>query len=507
MLLKKKKNGEENVSSSLPPGPRKLPLIGNLHQLGDLPHQSLHHLSHEYGPLMFLKLGSVSTLVVSSADMVREIFRKHDRVFSGRPILYAGRKLSYNCSDLAFAPYGQYWREVRKTVVLELLSAKRVQFFEAIREEEVARMISSIAHSSLNCSINLSEMTLLLANNVICRVAFGTKSDIGLHNTGKSKVHDILHEAQCLLGEVNIADFFPWMWWLNKLNGLDARLGKNFKELDRFYDKVIEEHLDPTRPKPMHEDLVDVLLRVQKDPSKAISFSNEQIKGVLTDMFIAGTDTSSATLVWTMAELIRNPSAMNKAQNEVRDVVKGKGKVEESDLTRFIYLKSVVKESLRLHPPAPLLVPRETIESCKVLGFEIPAQTRVFINAMSIGRDPKYWENPNEFQPERFFNREDIDFKRQNFELLPFGIGRRGCPGTSFALLLVELALANLLYKFDWRLPEGMEAEDMDMEESVGLTTHKKTSLRLLADVHHRDNHQNSREGRSPRSLPSPPQL
>ncbi|KAK3006073.1 hypothetical protein RJ639_016305 [Escallonia herrerae] len=347
MLLKKKKKEEENVSSSLPPGPRNLPLIGNLHQLGDLPHQSLHRLSHEYGPLMFLKLGSVPTLVVSSADMVREIFRKHDRVFSDRPILYAGR------SSLTIAP----------------------------------------------------------------------------------------------------------TWLLPPM----ASTG------EKFYDKVIEENLDPMRHKPMHEDLVDILLRVQKDPSQAISFSNEQIKGVLTDMFIAGTDTSSATLVWTMAELIRNPSAMNKAQNEVRKVVKGKGNVEESDLTRFVYLKSLVKESLRLHPPAPLLVPRETIESCKVLGYDVPAQTRVFISAMSIGRDPKSWENPNEFQPERFFNSGDIEFKGQNFEFLPFRIGRRGCPGTSLALLLVELALANLLYWFDWRLPEGMRAEDMNMEEAFAL--------------------------------------
>ena len=198
------------------------------------------------------------------------------------------------------------------------------------------------------------------------------------------------------------------------------------------------------------------------------------------DMFVAGTDTSSASLVWTMAELIRNPSVMRKAQEEVRSAVRGKYQVEESDLSRLIYLKLVVKESLRLHPPAPLLVPRKTNEDCTIRGYEVPANTQVFVNGKSIATDPNYWENPNEFQPERFLD-SSIDFRGQNFELLPFGAGRRGCPGTNFAVLLIELALANLLHRFDWELADGMRREDLDMEEAIGITVHKKNPLYLLA--------------------------
>ena len=198
------------------------------------------------------------------------------------------------------------------------------------------------------------------------------------------------------------------------------------------------------------------------------------------DIFIAGTDTSSATVVWTMAELIRNPIVMRKAQDEVRGVIKGKGKVEESDLSELIYLKLVIKESFRLHPPVPSLVPRVTTERCTIEGYEIPAKTMVFVLAKMIGRDPKYWENPNEFFPERFLD-SSIDYKGNHFELLPFGAGRRGCPGMNFAIHLVELTLANLLYRFNWDLPHGMKIEDLNMEESAGITVQKKFPLCLAA--------------------------
>ena len=279
-LLLNKQRKKLVQSKKLPPGPSKLPLIGNLHQLRGLPHRSLQHLSDEHGPLMFLQLGSIPTLVISSADIAREIFKTHDLVFSGRPVLYAAKKLSYNLSAVSFAPYGEYWREVRKIVILELLSAKRVQSFQAVRDEEVALMLDSIAVSS--GPVNLSEYALLLANNIVCRVAFGKKYDSG-EDKSKSRFHGILNDTQDLLGGLCIADFFPWMgWWLSKFNGLETRLEKNFRELDEIYEKVIEEHLDPRRPEPEHEDLVDVLLRVQKDSNQAIALSSDHIKGVLT---------------------------------------------------------------------------------------------------------------------------------------------------------------------------------------------------------------------------------
>uniref|UniRef100_A0A2C9UJ75 Cytochrome P450 n=1 Tax=Manihot esculenta TaxID=3983 RepID=A0A2C9UJ75_MANES len=461
----------------LPPGPRRLPLVGNLHQLVNPIHRSLLHLAKQHGPIMFLQLGSIPTLIISSADMLKEIFRKHDIVFSGRPVLYSASKFTYNCSDIVFLPYGETWREMRKIATIELLSAKRVQSFQAVREEEASLMLDTVARAS--GPINLSDLSMVLSNNVICRVALGRKYDGGFagENAGLS---ELLREAQGLLGGFCIADFFSWMGWLCKFNGLEARVEKIFTELDKLYDKVIQEHLDSRRPKTQHEDFVDVLLRLQKDPSREAALSNDSIKGALTDMFIAGTDTSSATLVWTMAELIRNPHAMRRVQEEVRSVCEGKKRAQENDLPQLVYLKSVVKESLRVHPPAPLSVPRETIEDCKIGDYEIPARTMVYINALAISMDHKSWENPSEFLPERFLD-SSIDFSGQHYEFIPFGVGRRGCPGMNFGVVLIEIALANLLHSYDWELPHGVSREDLDMQEAFGVTMHKKTPLWVVA--------------------------
>ncbi|KAI3454388.1 hypothetical protein Pfo_011051 [Paulownia fortunei] len=476
LLMKKK--GKDTNTRRLPPGPKRLPIIGNLHQLGKLPHRSLQNLSKTYGDLLFLQLGLVPTLVVSSPDRAREIFKNHDLVFSGRPPLYALKRFSYDFSSITVAPYGEYWRELRKIVVLELMIAKRVQSFGNIRVEEVALMVDRIASTAPN-PVDLSSLAFSLSNNVVCRAAFGTMNPV---DHGKSsKFQEILHETQHLVGEFNVADYFPGLAWINKFNGVDKRLNKNFRDLDGFFDKVIQQHVDPMRPNSDGEDIVDVLLRIQKDSNQTIPLKDEQLKGVILDVFVAGTDTSAATIVWTMAELIRNPIVKEKAQQEVRKVAKGKTKVEETDLPKLTYLKLVMKESLRLHPPAPLLVPRETTEDCTIDNkYEIPAKTRVFFNAAGISTDPGYWENPERFWPERFMNSQ-IDFRGQHFELLPFGAGRRGCPGINFSISLVELALANLLFGFDWELPKGMTAKDLDMEEAIGITMHKKTPLCLIA--------------------------
>ncbi|KAL1820262.1 hypothetical protein ACET3Z_015131 [Daucus carota] len=481
MLMKKNTRAEHK---RLPPGPRKLPIIGNLHQLSQPIHQALRHLSDQHGSLMFLQLGSVPTLVVSSAAMAKQVLKTHDLIFASRPSLYATKKLSYNGTNISLAPYGKYWREVRKIALVELLSAKRVESFEGIRNEEVAYMLKIVEDSTAKSApVNFTELMFMGLNNVVLRAIFSMNGNYS-EDKGRSRVREfskLLDEVEELTGLGNIADSFPWMGWYNKLSGFDGRLEKNFRALDGFYDMVIQEHRQQSGGS-QHEDLVDVLLRVQNDPNQEIRLSDENIKGVLTDMFIAGTDTSSTTLVWIMAELMRKPAAMRKAQEEVRVAVKESGslQVNESHLPKLAYLKMVMKEVLRLHPPAPLLVPRETTEICSIAGYEIPAKTRVLINATSIAMDPDYWENPGEFKPERFYNI-DTDFRGQHFELLPFGAGRRGCPGINFAVVIIELAMASLLHSFNWNMPDGESAEDMDMEESVGIAVHKKTPLYLVA--------------------------
>lgn len=186
-----------------------------------------------------------------------------------------------------------------------------------------------------------------------------------------------------------------------------------------------------------------------------------------------------------MAELIRNPRVMKKAQDEIRSCIMNKGKVAESDINQLEFLRVVVKETLRLHPPGPLLIPRETMSHFKLKGYDIEPKTRMQVNVWGIGRDPKIWKDPEVFWPERFID-SSVDFKGQHFEFLPFGAGRRGCPAIYMGTTMVELVLANLLYCFDWKLPNGMKEEDIDMEEAAGQTVYKKLALSLVPIIHQR---------------------
>ncbi|CAN6276042.1 unnamed protein product [Urochloa humidicola] len=491
----KRSSSAATVSSPPFPRPRGLPIIGNLHQLGALPQASLSALSAEHAaPLMLLRLGSsVPTLVVSSAAAARAVFRRgiNDRALSGRPALRAASRLSYGLRNVSFAPPdGEFWRAARRACLSELLGAPRVRAFRAVREDEASKLVAAVADesSSNNVSggVNLSDRLVATSNRIVRRVAFG---DDGGEDNIQTKA--ILEETQRLLGAFFVADYMPWLGWVDTLRGLRRRLERNFHELDALYEKVIDEHVQKrataaSNNSKEEEDLVDVLLRLHDDPAHRSTFgSRGAIKGILTDMFIAGTDTSSAAMEWTMTELVRHPDVLAKAQREVRGVVHGDDRdtVLESDLPRLHYLKLVIRESLRLHPPAPLLVPRETTEPCTVHGYEIPAGTRVLVNAKAIGADPDAWgPDAARFVPERHDGVDLNDHKPwhdDTFRLVPFGIGRRSCPGVHFATAVVELLLANLLLCFDWRAPHGGE---VDLEEENGLTVHRKNPLVLVAE-------------------------
>ncbi|KAK7390173.1 hypothetical protein VNO78_25472 [Psophocarpus tetragonolobus] len=280
--------------------------------------------------------------------------------------------------------------------------------------------------------------------------------------------------------EVKEADYIPFTGWIDKLKGLHARLEQNFKELDEFYQEVIDDHMDPNRQHVKEQDMVDVLLQLENDHSLSIDLTDDHIKGVLMNILAAGTDTTAATSVWAMTALMKNPRVMKKVQEEIRNVGGTKEFLDEDDIQNLSYLKAMIKETLRLHLPSQLLVPRESNKECIINGYRIPAKTILYVNAWAIQRDPEIWKNPEEFYPERFLD-SSIDFRGRDFELIPFGAGRRICPGMPMAIVTLELVLANLLHSFDWELPQGMVKEDIDIEVLPGITQHKKNHLYLRA--------------------------
>lgn len=482
LFMKYKTNIKKNSSSTFPKGPKGLPIIGNLHQLDTSNlHLQFWNLSKIYGPLFSLQIGFKKAIVVCSPKLAQEILKEHDHEVSSRPPSYGTQILSYNGIDMIFSPYNDCWREIRKICVVHFFSSKKISSFSHVRKSEVKIMIEKISnHVSSSKISNLSEVLMSVSSSIVCRIAFGKSYE---HEGGeKSRFHGLLNETQAIFLSFFVSDYIPFMGWIDKLTGAIARVDKTFKALDEFLEQVLQEHLNPNYRKKDEEekDIVDVLLELKNQGRLSIDLTNDHIKAVLMNLLVAATDTSASTSVWVMTGLIKNPRSMKKAQEEIRSLKKEF--IDEDDIQKLVYFKAVIKETLRFYAPAPL-APRETSKSFILDGYKIEPKTSVFVSIWSIHRDPETWKDPDEFYPERFLNN-DIDFKGQDFELIPFGAGRRICPGIPLGIATVEMITANLLNSFDWEIPEGMTKEDIDTEGLPGLARHKKNHLCLVAKNH-----------------------
>ncbi|CAH8386880.1 unnamed protein product [Eruca vesicaria subsp. sativa] len=452
------------------PSPLRLPVIGNLHQLGRHPHRSLCYLSHRYGPVMLVHFGVVPVLIISSAEVARDVLKTHDRVFASRPKSKVYEKVLYGDLHIGSAPYGEYWRKTRSVFVTHLLSNKLVQSFRDVRQEEVNLLMEKIRKSN-SLPVNLSELFSRLTNDVVSRVALGKKYG----GTGID-LKELTERLLRLAGAFTVGTFVPWLAWIDWIRGLDRQRAKTKKEFDEIYEKVIQDHED----KDGHgTDFVDVLLAIQRDKSIGLEINRMHIKAIIVDAFVGGTDSSSTLLEWEMTELLRHPNCLKRLQEEVRTVCKDRSSVSEDDIKDMKYLNAVLKETLRLHPSIPLMVPHETIEDVNLRGYHIPAGTMVMINAWAIGREAATWgPDAESFRPERHLN-SSADFRGQDFELIPFGAGRRMCPGMSFAVVLNELALANLMLGFDWESTK--DQTETDVAESTGAMIRPMLPLYAIA--------------------------
>ncbi|XP_055834322.1 trimethyltridecatetraene synthase-like isoform X1 [Solanum dulcamara] len=471
----------------LPPGPRPWPIIGNLNLLGSHPHESLHHLSQKYGDLMLLKFGSKPVLIASSPEMAKEILKTHDAIFASRPLLAAGKYTSFNYSDMTWTPYGAYWRQARKIYLTEILNPRRLDSFEYIRVEERQTLISRLfTHSGKPIFLkdHLPRFTLRIVSRfVMSDKYFSDQSNSDVSKITLEAIQRMLDEWFILSGVINLGDWIPWLSVFD-LQGYVKRMKTLGKDFTHFYKYVLEDHKVTKRQIEedyVPKDIINVLLNLADDPNLVVKLTSDGLMGLIHDLITGTTDTAAATVEWAFQELLRRPYIIDKVHQELDRAIGKERWVEEEDFSQLPYIEAIIKETFRLHPLCALLPPHYSMEDCNVAGYDIPKGTSVYVNAWSLGRNSKYWDRPEEFIPERFIEN-NIDIKGQNFTLLPFGSGRRRCPGYKLGMKITQIIMANLLHGFNWKLAGDMKPKDISMEEIYALTTHPNKPISVIME-------------------------
>ncbi|KAH6812869.1 hypothetical protein C2S51_021887 [Perilla frutescens var. frutescens] len=465
---------KKRSSKRLPPSPLALPIIGHLHLLAPIPHQALAKLSTRYGPLIHLYLGSVPCIVASSPEVSKELLKTHESSFSDRPQTAATDYLTYGSQDFSFAPYGSYWKFMKKLCMSQLLGGQTLDLLQPVRRHEIRHLVQFLAkEAGAGKSVDVGRELIRMTNNVISRMIMSERCSGDEDEAGA--VRKLIQETAELTGKFNLSDYI-WFCKNLDLQGFGKRLKEVRDRFDRMMEKIIDEHQikrrkskDDGKKGEVLRDLLDILLDIAEDGSSEIKLTRENIKAFILDLFAAGTDTSAITVEWALAELINHPNILQNAVEEIDSVIGKDRLVEESDIMSLPYLQAIAKETLRLHPTGPMIV-RESSEDCIIAGYDIAAKTRLFVNVWALGRDPNHWEDALEFKPHRFLSKDNgqLDVRGQHYHFLPFGTGRRGCPGTTLALQVVQATLAALIQCFDFKLDGGKNS--VDMEEGPGLT-------------------------------------
>ncbi|KAM3288919.1 cytochrome 98A3-like [Capsicum chacoense] len=469
------------LMAKLPPGPWPWPVIGNLFDIKPVRFRCFAEWAQIYGPIFSFYLGSQLNVVVNNAELAKEVLKDNDQNLANRFRTKPLDSVSKNGMDLIWADYGPHYVKVRKVCNLELFTPKRLEALRPIREDEVTTMVHNIFRD-YNKSCDVSKTMMLrgylgaVAFNNITRLTFGKRfmnSEGEVDEQGK-ELKAIVINGFKISGKLNLGEFVPWLSWAFKDD--NEALEAQDRHLDKFTRTIMEEHTIARKiTGETKHHFVDALLTLQKE----YDLSDDTIISLFWNMMSAGMDTVAITVEWAMAELVKNPRVQQKVQEELDRVIGSDRIVNETDISKLSYLQYVVKESLRLHPPTPLMLPHMAGENVKVRGYNIPKGSIVHVNVWALGRDPKIWKDPLQFWPERFM-KEDVDMKGHDYRLLPFGSGRRICPGMNLAINLVTSMLAHLLHHFVWSLPNGVEVKDVDMMESPGIVTYMQTPLHIV---------------------------
>ncbi|XP_058080741.1 cytochrome P450 CYP82D47-like [Magnolia sinica] len=464
------------------------PIIGHLHLVGgrEPVARTLAAMADKYGPTIMLRLGKNRTLLVSSWEVVKECFTTNDKVLATRPASAAAKHFGYDYAMVGFAPYGPYWREIRKITTLEILSNRQLELLKHIRATEIDTCVKAIyklwvknRKEAVMVEMKrwFGDLTFNVSVMMVARKRFFGTNIAGDEDEAR-QFRRAISEFFRLTGVFVASDALPFLKWMD-LGGHERAMKRTAEELDVLMTGWLEEH---RRRRSLGEaarkDFMDVLLSIMEDANISSYDPDTIIKATSLAIILGGTDTTAVTLTWALSLLMNNRHVLKKAQAEL-DLHVGKDRhAEEPDIKNLVYLQAIAKETMRLYPATPLSVPHETTEDCHIGGFYVPVGTRLLTNIWKLHRDPRVWSDPLEFQPERFLtSHADIDVRGQHFKYIPFGSGRRACPGISFALQVLHLTLARLIHGFDLATPMD---QPVDMTESIGLTMPKENLLEVL---------------------------
>ncbi|KAK6160665.1 hypothetical protein DH2020_004046 [Rehmannia glutinosa] len=423
---------------------------------------------------MRLKFGSINTIVVSSPEIAQKILQKHDNAFPGRLKTAATQVLSRHDIAVSCLPVGGKWRILRKICREQMFSAQRLDSSRVLRREKVEKLLDYVNECCVNGRVvDIGEAAFVTSLNLISNTLFSV--DFAEYKTGSSQeLKGIIHGLMSVIGRFNLADYIPILGVFDP-QGIKRESEFYMRKLIEIFDGIIDEREKSTDKK---NDLLEALMEIS-DGNQSDQFSRNDMKHLLLDLFVAGTDTTSGTVEWVMTELLRNPRIMSKAKKEIQTIIGKNKQVDESDISKLPYLQAVIKETFRYHPPGPFLLRQKDEDELEINNYTISKNSVILINIWATGRDSRTWPNPNSFEPERFLNGE-IDVKGHNFELIPFGAGKRICPGLPLAHRMVHLMVASLIQEFDWELEPGLKSKEMDMNEKFGLSLQKAVPLRAV---------------------------